>query len=67
MIAKTTNSALHAAYQSKMQETKTTKQNTQTTTQSESSKVDKLKESIDSGEYKVDMQATAEKMAESLL
>ena len=67
MISQTTNTALRAAYPSKTQEAKETKQNTQTTTQNESSRVDQLKEAIGSGAYKVNLEATADKMAESLL
>ena len=67
MISQTTNTAIRAAYQSKTHEAKETKNNTQTTTQNESSRVDQLKESIGSGEYKVNLEATAQKMAESLL
>ena len=67
MISQTNNSAIRAAYPSKTHEAKETKQNTQTTTQNESSRVDQLKESIGSGEYKVNLEATAQKMAKSLL
>ncbi len=67
MISQTTNTAIRAAYPSKTQEAKETKQNTQSTTQNERSRVDQLKESIDSGTYKVNLEATAQKMAENLL
>jgi len=66
MISQTNNSALRAAYPNKASEAKEPKQ-AAVSTQSETSKVEKLKESIDSGEYKVDIQALSEKMAESLL
>ena len=67
MISQTTNTAIRAVYPNKTHEAKETKQNTQPTTQNESSKIEQLKESIDSGKYKVNLEATAQKMAESLL
>ena len=67
MISQTTNSTVRMAYQSKTNGSKETKQSTQSTTQNERSRVDQLKESINSKEYKVNIQATAQKMAENLL
>lgn len=67
MISQTNNTAFRAAYPSRTHEAKETKQNAQTTTQNKSSSVDQLKESIDSGKYKVNIEATAQKMAENLL
>jgi len=68
MITQMNNSAVQAAYQSKVGEQRAPKQQGVTLNkQSETSKLDQLKESIDSGEYKVDIQALSQKMAESLL
>ncbi len=70
MISKTVSTTAHAAYQNRMQESKGTKQNTQATPQNEKneiSKVEQIKESINSNKYKVNIEATAQKMAESLL
>ena len=67
MISQTTNATIRAAYPNKTYESKETKQSTLSTTQNKSSRVDQLKESIDSGKYRVNIQATAEKMAETLL
>ncbi len=67
MISQTNNTAIRVAYPSKTHEAKETKQNAQTTAQNESNRVGQLKESIGSGEYKVNLEATAQKMAESLL
>jgi len=66
MISQTNNTAIRSAYPSKAHEAQETKKN-EKATQNESSRVDQLKESINSGEYKVNIQATAQKMAESLL
>jgi len=66
MISQTNNSALRAAYPNKVNESKEPKQ-ASVSSQNETSKVEELKESIDSGEYKVNIQALSEKMADSLL
>ena len=66
MISQANNSALRAAYPNKANETKEPKQ-VNVTTQNATTKVEQLKESISSGEYKVDIQALSEKVAESLL
>ena len=69
MISQTGNSAVSNAYQSqsKLNDTKATKQNSDTAKASDTSRVDQLKEAISSGEYKVDLDALSEKIAESLL
>ena len=67
MISQTNSSAVHAAYQSKTTESKEAKQSTPVTKQGDTSKVEQLKESIGSGEYKVNIQALSEKIADSLL
>jgi len=67
MISQTNSSAVRVAYPSNTSDTKTTKTATRTAEEVNTSKTDKLKESIDSGEYKVNIQALSEKMADSLL
>lgn len=67
MISQTNSSAIRAAYPSKTSDVKEQKQAATVSSQSDTSKIDELKESIDSGEYKVDIQALSEKMADSLL
>jgi len=67
MISQTNSSAIRTAYQSKTAESKEAKQSTPVTKQGDMSKVEQLKESIDSGEYRVNIQALSEKMADSLL
>ncbi len=69
MISQTSSSAISNAYQSqtKLNDTKATKQNSDTAKTSDTSRVDQLKEAISSGEYKVDLDALSEKIAESLL
>ncbi len=64
MISQTNSAALRTAYPTKTFDTKTgvgaPRQETLT-------KTEQLKESINSGEYKVNIQVISEKMAESLL
>jgi anti-sigma28 factor (negative regulator of flagellin synthesis) len=66
MISQTNNMALRAAYPSKVNEAREPKQ-TNILTENETTKVDQLKEAIGSGEYKVNIEALSEKMADSLL
>ncbi|MEA1982543.1 MAG: flagellar biosynthesis anti-sigma factor FlgM [Campylobacterota bacterium] len=67
MISKANSSAVASAYQNKAQDTKETKTGLNVSKQGDMSKVEKLKESINSGEYKVNLQALSEKIADSLL
>ena len=67
MISQANSSAVGAAYQSKTAQTKEAKTSTVVSNQGDTSKIEQLKESIDSGEYKVNIQALSEKIAESLL
>ena len=67
MISQTNGSAIRAAYPSKASDVKEQKQTATVSSHSEASKVDELKKSIDSGEYKVDIEALSQKMADSLL
>jgi anti-sigma28 factor (negative regulator of flagellin synthesis) len=64
MISQTNSAAVRSAYPTKTFDAKTSvdapKQETLT-------KTEQLKESIGSGEYKVNLQSVSEKMAESLL
>jgi len=67
MISQTNSSVIRAAYQSTTNDTKTAKTSANVSQETTASKVDQLKESIGSGEYKVNIQALSEKMADSLL
>jgi len=66
MISQTNNTLLRAAYPSKVAEAREPKQ-ANTTAKNETSRVDQLKEAIDSGTYKVNLDALSEKMADTLL
>lgn len=67
MISQTNGSVLRSAYTSG--EAKETKKVASATVnkQGDTSKIEQIKESINSGEYKVDLQALSEKIAQELL
>ena len=67
MISQANSATVRAAYPSKTNETKAQKQTTDVSSQGNTSKTEQLKESIDSGEYKVNIQALSEKIADTLL
>ena len=72
MIAGTNSSLVRNAYTSSTQETKATVQakETKTTTvtqQGDKSRVEELKDAIDSGEYQVDLNKLSEMIADELL
>jgi len=67
MISQTNTSVIRNVYPNKLNESKEPKPNATLTTSGDVSKIEKLKESIDSGEYKVNLQVLSERMADSLL
>ena len=67
MISNLNSAAVHSAYASKTNDSKTTKQGVEAVKQNDASGVEKLKESINSGEYKVNLDALSQKMADELL
>jgi anti-sigma28 factor (negative regulator of flagellin synthesis) len=69
MISSVKGSVATQVYSAASNDTKDIKQNAKLTTSKESgqSKIESLKESIDSGAYKVDLSALASKMADELL
>ncbi len=69
MISQLNSSALRGAYSSSLGEPKETKMasTTDKAFSAEKTKAEQLKESIDSGTYRVNLQAVAEKMAQDLL
>jgi len=69
MISKLNSSVIRNAYASESKESKesASKNSISVNKQGDMSKIDKLKESIESGEYKINLQALSEKIAEELL
>ena len=69
MISQVNGSVVHNAYASSSSESKETskKASANISKQGDMSKVDKIRASLESGEYKVNIQALSEKIAEELL
>ena len=67
MISQANNSVIRSAYPSKLNESKDEKQTQTVSSKMQTSKTEELKVSIDSGAYKVDIDALSKKMADSLL
>ncbi|MBT5933851.1 flagellar biosynthesis anti-sigma factor FlgM [Sulfurimonas sp.] len=67
MISNLNSAAVQSAYASKMNDSNTTKQDVVATKQDDMSGVEKLKESINSGEYKVNLDVLSQKIADELL
>ena len=68
MISQLNSSAIKSAYVSNNDEQKAEKkENMNVSKQGDMSKIEKIKESLASGEYKVDLQVLSEKIAEELL
>ena len=69
MISQTNSAAIRSAYASNVGEPKDVGKKATTTisAQGDMSKVDQIKEALESGEYKVNLQALSEKIADELL
>ena len=69
MISQTNSSAIRNAYASNFGEPKDIEKKGTTTisSQGDMSKVDQIKEALESGEYKINLQALSEKIADELL
>lgn len=66
MISQTNSSAVRVAY-SNTNDAKAAKLSASTSSNASTSKAEQLKESIGSGEYKVNIEALSQKIADSLL
>ena len=69
MISQTNSSAIRNAYASNFGDPKDIEKKGTTTisSQGDMSKVDQIKEALESGEYKINLQALSEKIADELL
>ena len=68
MISQLNSSAINGAYTNNSSENKeVSKKSTTISSQGDLSKVDQIKESLESGEYKINLQALSEKIADELL
>lgn len=68
MISQINSSAIRSAYASNFGESKEAdKATTNISKQGDTSKIEQIKEALKSGEYKINLQALSEKIAEELL
>lgn len=67
MISQLNSSAIRSSYASSFAEPKETSKATNITKQGDTSKVERIKEAIDSGEYKINLEELSKKIAEELL
>ncbi len=67
MISQTNSSVVRSAYASNISEPKVTAAGTNVSKQGDMSRVEKIKESLESGKYQINLQALSEKIAEELL
>lgn len=68
MISQVNSSAVRSAYGSNVGESKdTNKASTNVSKQGDMSKVEQIKEALESGEYKINLEALSQKIAEELL
>jgi len=67
MISQLNSSAVRGAYAGNLSEAKETNQKTNVSKQGDMSKVESIKEALESGEYKINLQALSEKIADELL
>ncbi len=69
MISQVKSAAIRSAYQNGETQTKTERkeEKLEVSQQGDSSKVDAIKESIEKGEYRVNLEALAQKIADELM
>ncbi len=68
MISQLNSSTVRSAYASNLGDSKETgKATTNLSKQGDTSKIEQIKEALESGEYKINLQSLSEKIAEELL
>jgi len=67
MISQTNNSLVSNAYGTAQGDVKTQRASLNVTKQGDISKIDQIKESLASGEYKIDLEALSKKIADELM
>ena len=67
MISQLNSSAIRSSYASNFGESKETGKTTNITKQGDTSKIERIKEAIDSGEYEINLEKLSEKIAQELL
>ena len=67
MISQLNSSAIRNAYSTNIGETRESPSKISISKQGDMSKVDRIKESLEAGEYKINIQALSEKISDELL
>jgi len=68
MISQVNSAALRSAYPNSTQNKEVSqKQTTSVSSQGDTSKVDQIKEALESGEYKINLEALSKKIADELM
>jgi len=68
MISQMNSATLKSAYTSDLKKSKESKKSSSNVSkQGDTSKIERIKEALDSGEYKINLQALSEKIADELL
>ena len=67
MISQVNSSAALNVYNNNNKETKETVQKANVSKQGDMSKIERIKESLEAGEYKINLQALSQKIADELL
>ena len=67
MISQTNNSLVSNAYGTAQGDVKTQRASLNVTKQGDTSKIDQIKESLASGEYKIDLETLSKKIADELM
>lgn len=66
MISQVNSGAIRSAYQNSGQ-TKEVEKSTTVSSQGDTSKIDQIKQALESGEYKINIEALSQKIAEELM
>ncbi len=67
MISQINNAAIKSTYANSPAENKEVSQKSSVTKQGDTSKVEQIKEALESGEYKINIEALSKKIAEELM
>ena len=67
MISQVNSGAIRSAYQNSSQSKEVEQKSTNVSSQGDTSKVDQLRETLEAGEYKINIEALSKKIAEELM
>ena len=67
MISQINNASVRSTYSNSLAENKDVSQKSNVTKQGDTSKVEQIKEALESGEYKINIEALSKKIADELM